>query len=139
LVTVKNGPNYRFIAIREPLEQSELFESEEKQLPFPTLEMKSLGRYKIFSLVTNRTLPGEELIHWHRLWKKRRGSFHYENRFSRWTFAIWGFRFGLINLAGRVIERSRQLIVRLSANHPSTELLFEVRSRILQLAQVPSG
>jgi len=48
-------------------------------------------------------------------------------------------RFGLINLAGRVIERSRQLIVRLSANHPSTELLFDVRHRILQLAAVPSG
>jgi len=31
------------------------------------MEMKSLGRYKIFGVVTNKTLPGEELIHWHRL------------------------------------------------------------------------
>ena len=48
-------------------------------------------------------------------------------------------RFGFINIAGRVIERSRQLIVRLSGNHPSTELLFDVRQRIMELALVPSG
>jgi len=66
LAKKKDGPNYRFIAIREPLEQSELFETEEKQLPFPTLELNSSGRYKIFGLVTNKTEPGEEVIHWHR-------------------------------------------------------------------------
>jgi len=48
-------------------------------------------------------------------------------------------RFGLINLAGRVVDSSRQLIVRLSGNHPSTELLLDVRHRILQLALVPYG
>jgi hypothetical protein len=48
-------------------------------------------------------------------------------------------RFGFIHIAGRVIERSRQLIVRLSGNHPSTERLFDVRQRIMELALVPSG
>jgi hypothetical protein len=32
--------------------------------PFPTLTMKD-KRYKIFGLVTNREVEGEELIHWY--------------------------------------------------------------------------
>jgi hypothetical protein len=46
---------------------------------------------------------------------------------------------GFIHIAGRVIERSRQLIVRLSSSYPSTERLFDVRQRIMELALVPSG
>jgi hypothetical protein len=46
---------------------------------------------------------------------------------------------GFIHIAGRVIERSRQLIVRLEERHPSTELLFDVRQKIMELALVPSG
>jgi len=42
-------------------------------------------------------------------------------------------RFGLINVAGRVVSRSRQLIVRLSANHPAYQLLLEVRRRLQAL------
>ncbi len=64
----KHGPEYRFLATREPLEQPEL-PLEEKvlaQLPFPTMEFAKLGRYKVFGIVTNRDLPGEELIRWHR-------------------------------------------------------------------------
>lgn len=59
LARKKDGPNYRFIAIREPLEQTELFDNDVQQLPFPTLELKQSGRYKIFGLVTNKTEPGE--------------------------------------------------------------------------------
>ena len=40
-------------------------------------------------------------------------------------------RFGFINLAGRVVSRARQLIIRLS--HPACELLMEVRQRIRAL------
>ena len=61
--TKKNGPDYRFIAIREPLEQQELFDTEPKQLPFPTMKLNKQGRYKIFGTVTNQTLPGDEVIH----------------------------------------------------------------------------
>lgn len=43
-------------------------------------------------------------------------------------------RFGVINIVGRVIEHSRRLIVRISGNHPSSELLIEVRRRIIRLA-----
>jgi len=64
----KNGPNYRFLAIRESLgQQLELPGIEGQQsLPFPILELPRQGRYKLFGLVTNRDLPGEEVIQWHR-------------------------------------------------------------------------
>jgi hypothetical protein len=39
-------------------------------------------------------------------------------------------RFWLINLPGRVLERSRQVFVRLAGGHPSNEILFEARRRI---------
>jgi len=60
----KDGPNYRFLAIRELLEQAE-FPGLEAQLPFPSMTFGE-KRYKLFGLVTNRDLPGDELIWWHR-------------------------------------------------------------------------
>lgn len=67
LAVKKSGPDYRFIAIRQPLEQTELFDTEiSQQLPFPTMTFQKPGPYKIFGSVTNHTLPGEEVIHWHR-------------------------------------------------------------------------
>lgn len=39
-------------------------------------------------------------------------------------------RFGFINLAGRVVSRARQLIIRFSGGHPAYELLMEVRRRL---------
>ena len=68
----KNSPDYRFIAIREPLRNPKLFDVEE--LPVPTMEMgdgkwyKSLPRtrYGVTGVVTNRDLPGDELIRWYR-------------------------------------------------------------------------
>jgi len=43
-------------------------------------------------------------------------------------------RFGLINIAARVMEHSRKLWVRISAGHPSSGLLLDMRSRMSQLA-----
>jgi DDE family transposase len=63
--TKKAGPSYRFLAIRERLEQAELPGMEPAQLPFPTMVFEE-GRYKVFGVVTNRRLPGEEVIHWQR-------------------------------------------------------------------------
>jgi hypothetical protein len=48
-------------------------------------------------------------------------------------------RFALINLAGRVLERSRTLIIRLSGGHPSFEILLAARRRIAAMAAAPSG
>jgi len=63
----KNGPAYRFLAIREPLAQLELPGVEaQQQLPFATMDFGDQQRHKLFGLVTNRDLPGEELIWWHR-------------------------------------------------------------------------
>lgn len=43
-------------------------------------------------------------------------------------------RFGLINIAARVMEHSRRLWVRISESHPSSGLLIDMRRRIAQLA-----
>ncbi len=42
-------------------------------------------------------------------------------------------RFGFINLAGRVVSRARQLIIRLSKGHPAYQVLMEVRQRLRAL------
>jgi hypothetical protein len=62
--THKDGPSYRFLAIRELLEQAE-FPGLEAQLPFPIMTLDE-KRYKLFGLVTNRDLPGDQLIWWSR-------------------------------------------------------------------------
>jgi len=48
-------------------------------------------------------------------------------------------RFSLINLAGRVLERSRTLIIRLCSGHPSFTVLLEARRRIAAMATAPAG
>ncbi|MDP3063692.1 MAG: transposase [Chloroflexota bacterium] len=61
----KEGPEYRFLAIREPLGQRELPGLESPQLPFQTLDMGEV-RYKLFGVVTNLDLPGDDVIRWYR-------------------------------------------------------------------------
>ena len=48
-------------------------------------------------------------------------------------------RFHLINLPARVMERSRELLIRLPKNHPSLEWLIDIRSKIALLASSPTG
>ena len=60
----KNHADYRFLAIREPLRQLPLGDAD--LLPFPTQEFGAKGRYKLFALVTNRELAGDQVIWWHR-------------------------------------------------------------------------
>lgn len=47
-------------------------------------------------------------------------------------------RYAIINLPGRVVTRSRSLIVRLTQNHPSYELFIEARRRIAMMAPLAS-
>jgi hypothetical protein len=62
----KSDPEYRFIAIREPLSQPDLPTLDlQRELPFPTMDMDS-HRYKVTGIVTNRAIPGDELIQWYR-------------------------------------------------------------------------
>ena len=48
-------------------------------------------------------------------------------------------RFSLINIPGRIIEHSRDFVIRLVKGHPAVDLLMDARSRILDLIPVPSG
>lgn len=169
----KEGPTYRYIAIRELLEQAEL-PGLENQLPFPTMDLGRLP-YKVFGLVTNRDIPGDELIWWyrercgkgeeiHKVMKEDLAGGHPPSGRFGANAAWWGMtvlaanlnsllkrlalpegwapkrlkaiRFGLVKLAGRVVRRARQLIIRLREGHPAYELLVEVRRRIATLCAV---
>ena len=170
----KKGPEYRYLAIREAMEeQLSLPGIEESRVyPFQTIKMAQ-RKYKIFGLVTNMDWEGEKLIRWHykRCGKSEEahsvmkedlaggklpsGDFG-ENAAWWWIMVLalnlnqamkalvlgkkWickrmkAIRFSLINLPARVIERSRQLFVRLAKNHPSFDGLLEIRARIATLA-----
>lgn len=66
-VSVKNGSaEYRYLAIREKMERLPNKKgAKENELPFQTIETEQ-GNYKLFGLVTNRNIPGNDVIHWHR-------------------------------------------------------------------------
>jgi hypothetical protein len=175
----KKSPDYRYLAVREQIRQIELPGMEAQlEFPFPTMEFGDKGRYKVFGLVTNRTVPGEEVIWWSR---KRCGkseeahsvmkedlcggklpSGEFGENAAWWGIMILAFnlnsamkrlvlganwfnkrlkaiRFCLINLAGRVINRSRDLIVRLLYAHPSNGVLFEARRKLLCMARASPG
>jgi len=63
----KRSADYRFIAIRERLRQAPLpGMGEQLELPFPTMQLADRAWYKVTGVVTNRDLPGDELIWWYR-------------------------------------------------------------------------
>ena len=170
----KNSPDYRFIAIREPLRNPQLFDIEE--LPVPTMQMGDGTWYKVTGVVTNRYLPGGELIRWYRqrcgkgeevhsvlkhdLAGSRLPSGKFGSNAAWWAIVVLAFnlnsamkrlvlggewvsrrlkavRFGIINLAGRVVRHARKLIIRLARGHPSYDLLVSARQRIAALANAP--
>jgi hypothetical protein len=49
------------------------------------------------------------------------------------TRRMKALRFSFINLPGRILEHARELVVRLSARHPSLEVLLAARQRIMEL------
>ena len=63
----RNRPDYRFMAITERLDRPPLPGMEEQmELPFPTMELSNRGWYKVFGVVTNRSIAGDGLIWWSR-------------------------------------------------------------------------
>ena len=63
----KKSPEYRFIAIRERLDEQPLPGMEgQMEMPFPAMELSGRGWYRIFGVVTNRSIVGDELIWWSR-------------------------------------------------------------------------
>jgi hypothetical protein len=148
---------------------------EQQELPFPTMSLEQ-KRYKIYGIVTNRAIDGNELIHWyhkrcgkseeaHSVMKEDlAGGMFPSSLFGAnaawWWIMVLAFnlntamknlvlkkswipkrmkaiRFSLITLPGRIIERSRELFIRLAKGHPSFEVLLNARQRIMELA--PSG
>lgn len=168
----KDGPVYRFLAIREELAQQALPGMEaQPALPFPTMDWGAV-RYKVTGIVTNRDLPADELIWWYRgrcgkseeahsvmkedlaggklpsqlfganaaWWQIMILAFNVNSAMKRLVLGeSWvnrrmkAVRFWLINLPGRVLEGGRQLAVRLAGGHPSNEILFEARRRMICL------
>lgn len=59
----RKDPEYRYLATREPLKQ-DILPGMEGQLSFPTVVMDE-KRYRIFGIVTNRDMEGDDLIRWH--------------------------------------------------------------------------
>jgi hypothetical protein len=65
----KKIPDLRYIALREKMTVQRTLPGVEvpvQAFPFPTLDFPGKHLYKVFAIVTNRTIPGDELIHWHR-------------------------------------------------------------------------
>ena len=62
----KNSPDYRFIAIRERMPNPPLFDVDGEKLSVPVMEMGDGNWYKVTGMVTNRELPGDELVRWYR-------------------------------------------------------------------------
>ena len=166
----KGGATYRYLAIRELLQQAEL-PGLQAQLPFPNMSFGE-KRYKVFGMVTNRDMPGDDVIWWHRLrcgkgeeihkiMKEDLAGGHLPSARFGANAAWWGItvlafnlnslvkrlvlprewahkrlkaiRFGFINIAGRVLAHARQLIIRISQNHPAYQLLLEARQRLRNL------
>jgi hypothetical protein len=53
------------------------------------------------------------------------------------TRRMKAIRFSLITIPGRIVERSRELIIRLVKGHPALELYLEARRRIMAMAFTP--
>ena len=63
----KKNPEYRFIAIREPLNEQPLPGMETQlELPFPAMRLGDGAWHKVFGMVTNRSIAGDELVWWSR-------------------------------------------------------------------------
>jgi len=172
----KRDPTYRYLAIRERLEQGVLegMEPEAGQLPLPFATVVLEGRaYRLSGIVTNRDEGGEELIHWHwgRCGKSEEahaimkgdlaGGQLPSGRFGA-NAAWWGIvvlaynlhmamqmlalpapltqkrmkalRFALIALPARLVQRGRQLFVRIKGDHPALGWLWQMRRKISALA-----
>ncbi|MFQ5874941.1 MAG: IS1380 family transposase [Dehalococcoidia bacterium] len=173
----KKSPDYRFIAIREPLRQVPLPGMEgQLSLPVPAVELDDKAWYKVLGVVTNRELAGDEVIWWYRqrcgkseeahgvmkedLAGGKLPSGNFGVNAAWWAITVLAFnvnsvmkwlvlgkewaskrlkavRFAFISIPGRVVRRAGTLIIRLTRDHPSYEVLLGARRRILALAHGP--
>ena len=173
-------PQYRYIAIREPLRQGVLPGMDEAQgqldLGIPTIVCEGKA-YKISGIVTGMEGDGAQIINWHRgrcgageeihavMKTDLAGGTLPSGKFGA-NAAWWGvvvlaynlhaamrilalpgglkkkrlkgIRFALIDAAGRVVERGRQLYIRLTRGHPALDWLSEMRRKIAALSPSPA-
>ena len=176
----KNGPEYRYLAIRERMQDQLMLpgiEQDEEGFPFQTV-VKDSVRYRVFGIVTNMDWNGQELIEWHYKRCGRSEQAHsvmkedlaggtlpsgdFGENAAWWWMMVLAFnlnaalkslvlggrwvhkrmkaiRFYLINIPARVIGRSRQLSLRLSAGDPAYGWLLSIRAKIAGLQPAPSG
>jgi hypothetical protein len=174
----KKGPEYRYIAIREPMQEQLMLpemDCEQTPLPFQSMSMGQI-KYKVFGIVTNMHWDGQDLIEWHYKRCGRSEEAHsvmkqdlaggklpsgdFGENAAWWWMMVLAFnlnaamkslilrgqwvskrlkalRFHLICIAGRVMQRSRQLFVRIREKH--LEWFLQIRARIGALAPGPSG
>jgi len=170
LARSKTGRQYRYLATREVIEEQQGLPGmqDEKQYPFQTITTKG-RKYKVFGIVTNRDLNGNDLINWlyercgqseevHRAMKDDfaggtlpSGGFG-QNAAWWWMMLLalnlnavmkrlvlggeWAtrkmksLRFALIHIPGRIITRSRELIIRCGR---AVDWLIDIRSKICML------
>ncbi len=174
LARSKHAPDYRYLAIREQVDQGVLPGMTEGQpsLPFATEVLGGIS-YRLSGIVTNRTEEGAELIHWHHqrcgkseeahailktdLAGGRFPSGKFGANAAWWAIVVLAYnlhaalrrlalpgkltqkrmkalRFALIAVPGRVVERGRQLFVRLARGHPALGWLNEMRRKLRALA-----
>ena len=174
----KNGPEYRYIATREVMQEQLNLPgmADDKEYPFPTMNMDT-KKYKVFGIVTNMDWDGEALIPWlykrcgkseeaHSVMKDdlaggKLPSDDFGSNAAWWWIMIlslnlnaamkrlvlgksWiprrmkAIRFHLINVPARIMERSRQLLVRVS-NESYFEWFVTLRAKISALGFASSG
>jgi len=131
-------------------------------LPFQTVTFDDT-QYKLFGIVTNMDWEGGALIHWHheRCGKSEEAhsvmkedlaggrlpsSLFGANAAWWWITAIAhnlnvamknlvkAIRFAVINISGRIVEKSRELIIRIAQGHPSYDVILNARQKIMGLA-----
>jgi hypothetical protein len=169
----KKGPEYRYVAIRERMQDQLMLPGMEEEKAFPFQALHKAGvRYKVFGIVTNMDWDGQELIEWHYKRCGRSEEAHsvmkedlaggtlpsgdFGENAAWWWIMVLSFnlnaalkslvlggrwvskrmkaiRFHLINIPARVMERSRQLSLRLSAGDTAYGWLLQIRARIAGL------
>ncbi len=179
LARSKKAPDYRYLAIREKVEQGVLpgmTEGSQPALPFATEVFAGIS-YRLSGLVTNREQEGAELIRWHHprcgkseeahailktdLGGGRFPSGKFGANAAWWAIVVLAYnlhaalrrlvlpgsltpkrmkalRFALIAVPGRVVERGRQLFVRLARGHPALGWLTQMRRKLRALVPVPA-
>ncbi|MHC4934450.1 MAG: transposase [Planctomycetota bacterium] len=150
----KEGPSYRFLAIREPLRQLELagLESDQAELPFPTISYSHSGspqRFKLFGVkddLAGGRLPSKLFGANAAWWGAMILALNLNTLMKRLVLgAGWvpkrmkAIRYWILDLPGRLTDHARQLALRLSAGHPSAPLLIEARRTLAAMAAGPSG